>query len=90
MKPREIQSTIMIAFSFISIFLMLIMGLVMYNRFVNASREENVQNTQKLIEQTGKSLEDYLVSMRQISDAAYYNTIKESDFSKTVGISRRK
>lgn len=82
LKPREIQSTIMIAFSFISIFLMLIMGLVMYNRFVNASREENVQNTQKLIEQTGKSLEDYLVSMRQISDAAYYNTIKESDFSK--------
>ena len=54
LKPREIQSTIMIAFSFISIFLMLIMGLVMYNRFVNASREENVQNTQKLIEQTGK------------------------------------
>lgn len=82
LKPREIQSTIMIAFSFISIFLMLIMGLVMYNRFVNASREENVQNTQKLIEQTGKSLEDYLVSMRQISDAAYYNTIKESDFSR--------
>lgn len=82
LKPREIQSTIMAAFSLVSIFLMLIMGFVMYNRFVNASREENVQNTQKLIEQTGKSLEDYLVSMRQISDAAYYNTIKESDFSQ--------
>ena len=81
-KPREIQSTIMAAFSLISIILMLVMGLVLYNRFMMVSREENVQNTQKLVEQTGKSLEDYLVSMRQISDAAYYQTIKESDFSK--------
>lgn len=81
-KPREIQSTIMAAFSVISIFIMLVMGLVMYNRFLIVSREENVQNTQKLMEQTGKSMEDYLVSMRQISDTAYYNTIKESDFSQ--------
>lgn len=81
-KPREIQSTIMAAFSLISIILMLVMGLVLYNRFIMVSREENVQNTQKLVEQTGKSLEDYLVSMRQISDAAYYQTIKESDYLK--------
>ena len=81
LKPWEIQSTIMIAFSVISVFIMVVMGLVMYRRFVNITREENVQNTQKLVEQTGKSLEDYLVSMRQISDAAYYNTIKENDFS---------
>lgn len=37
---------------------------------------------QKLMEQTGESLEDYLVSMRQVSDTVYYNIIKESDFSK--------
>ena len=81
-KPKEIQSTIMAAFSLISIFIMLAMGFVMYNQFLFVTREENVQNTQKLIEQTGKSLEDYLVSMRQISDTAYYNAIKESDFSR--------
>ncbi|MBS6723779.1 MAG: sensor histidine kinase [Clostridiales bacterium] len=72
----------MAAFSLISIILMLVMGLVLYNRFMMVSGEENVQNTQKLVEQTGKSLEDYLVSMRQISDAAYYQTIKESDYLK--------
>lgn len=83
-KPREIQSTIMAAFSLISVFIMLVMGIIMYNRFLSIIREENVQNTQKLIEQTGKSLEDYLVSMRQISDALYYNTIKESEFSRDV------
>ena len=41
-----------------------------------------MQSTQKLMEQTGESLEDYLVSMRQVSDTVYYNIIKESDFSK--------
>lgn len=81
LKPREIQSTIMIAFSVISISLMLVLGVVMYFRFSNLSRQETVQSTQKLMEQTGENLEDYLVSMRQISDAAYYNVIKENDFS---------
>ena len=33
------------------------------------------------MEQTEESLEDYLVSMRRISDALYYNLIKENDFS---------
>lgn len=80
-KPREIQSTIMIAFSLISLSLMMVLGIVMYIRFSNLSRHETVQSTQKLMEQTGENLEDYLVSMRQISDAAYYNVIKENDFA---------
>ena len=80
-KPREIQSTIMIAFSLISLSLMMVLGIVMYIRFSNLSRQETVQSTQKLMEQTGENLEDYLVSMRQISDAAYYNVIKENDFA---------
>ena len=80
-KPREIQSTIMIAFSLISLSLMMVLGIVMYIRFSNLSRQETVQRTQKLMEQTGENLEDYLVSMRQISDAAYYNVIKENDFA---------
>lgn len=80
-KPRGIQSTIMIAFSIISISLILVMGIVMYARLSRMSRQETVQSTQKLIEQTGENLEDYLVRMRHISDAVYYNVIKENDFS---------
>lgn len=71
----------MIAFSLISLSLMMVLGIVMYIRFSNLSRHETVQSTQKLMEQTGENLEDYLVSMRQISDAAYYNVIKENDFA---------
>lgn len=75
------QSTIMITFSVISISIMLLLGSVMYIRFSALSRQEIIQSTKKLMEQTEEGLEDYLVSMRQISDALYYNVIKESDFS---------
>lgn len=37
----------------------------------------------------GESLEDYLVSMRQVSDTVYYNIIKESDFSNKTGDSKQ-
>ncbi len=76
-----IQSTIMLAFSAISIALMLILGLALEARFSAVFRNEVIQSTQKLMEQTGESLEDYLIAMRQISDAAYYNAIKEYDIS---------
>ena len=60
---------------------MLVLGIVVYLRFSASSRQEIIQSTQKLMEQTVENLEDYLVSMRQISDAVYYNVIKECDLS---------
>lgn len=81
LKPKGMQSTIMIAFSMISISIMLLLGSVMYLRFSALSRQEIIQSTKKLMKQTEEGLEDYLVSMRQISDALYYNVIKENDFS---------
>ena len=69
LKPRGIQSTIMFSFSVISISIMVILGALMYLRFSNAAREEMIQSTRKLMEQTGENLEDYLGSMRRISDA---------------------
>ena len=80
-NQKGIQTTLIITFSVISVSIMLILGIVLYARFSALSREEIIQSTQMLMEQTGENLEDYLISMRQISDAAYYNVIKESDFS---------
>ena len=79
-KPRGMQATVMLVFSSISFFIMLVLGIGMYARFSAASRQEITQSTHKLMEQTGENLEDYLVNMRQISDAVYYNVIKENDF----------
>lgn len=81
-EPRGMQSTVMIAFSLVSFFIMLVLGAVLYLRFSTLSREEMIQSTQTLTEQAGENLEDYLVSMRRISDAVYYNVIKESDFAE--------
>lgn len=81
LKPRGMQSILMISFSVLSVVVMLILGVVLYMRFSNVSRNEIVETTRKLMEQTGENLEDYLVSMRQISDAVYYNVVKEGDFS---------
>lgn len=80
-KPRGMQSTIMLVFSGISVAVMMILGIMVYLRVSAASREEMIGSTEKLMEQTGENMEDYLVSMRQISDAVYYNVIKENDFS---------
>ena len=68
--PGEIQSTIMVAFSVISIAIILCMGSIMYVRFLNLTRQHTLESTQNLMKQTGENLEDYLVNMRQISEAA--------------------
>ncbi len=80
-KQRGMQSTIMLASSIISISIMVILGIGVYIRFSATSRQDTIQGTKKLMEQTGEHLEDYLVSMRQISDAVYYNVMKENDLS---------
>lgn len=80
MKPGGIQSTLMLVFSFISVLTMLLMGVLMYMRFSMLSRQETIESSRKLMEQTGESMEDHLVNMRQISDAVYYNVVKENDF----------
>lgn len=80
MKPGGIQSTLMLVFSFISVLTMLLMGVLMYMRFSMLSRQETIESSRKLMEQTGESMEDYLVNMRQISDAVYYDVVKENDF----------
>lgn len=80
LKPGEIQTTLMLVVSGISLVTMFLMGIIMYMRFSTLSRQETIESSRKLMEQTGETMEDYLVNMRQISDAVYYNVVKENDF----------
>lgn len=80
LRPGGIQTTLMLVVSCISLVTMLLMGILMYVRFSTLSRQETIESSRKLMEQTGESMEDYLVNMRQISDAIYYNVVKENDF----------
>lgn len=81
LKPKGMQSMVMLAFSLISISIMLILGVVMYIKFSALSQREMIQDTETLMEQTRERLEEYLIAMRQISDTVYYNVIKENDLS---------
>lgn len=83
-KPGNIQTTIMIAFSIISALIIFSMGIMMYWRFSDISEENIIENNQKLMDQTVESVENYLINMRQISDAAYYYVIKENDLSGNI------
>lgn len=47
LQPRGMQTTIMIAFSVISISIMLTLGIVLYMRFSALSRQEIIQTTEK-------------------------------------------
>ena len=78
-KPGDIQSTIMVAFSVISTLIMVCMGVMVYWRFSSITQQNIVDNNRKIMDQTVDSIENYLVNMRQVSDAAYYDVIKEND-----------
>ncbi len=76
-----IQSTILISFTLVSVIFLLMATVSMYQNFAAQTRKTMTANTERLISQTTSSLEDYLVSMRRLSDALYYNAIREVDLS---------
>lgn len=78
---RSIQMSILIPFTVVSLVFMLVLALVLYRQFRNRSLNMQTQSTQQLQEQMGTNLEDYLRNMRRMSDALYYDVIKEMDFS---------
>lgn len=82
-NKSSMQSIIMVAFATMSISVILLMGIIMYSRWYSSAAKENIQATQDVMEQTTNGLENYLRRMRQISDTAYYNIIKENDVSDT-------
>ena len=58
LQPRGMQTTIMIAFSVISISIMLTLGIGLYMRFSAVSRQEIIQTQEKMMVPTGGTLEE--------------------------------
>ncbi|WP_026491093.1 sensor histidine kinase [Butyrivibrio sp. XPD2002] len=78
--PRTIQSIILISFTLVSSVCMLFLGMSMYQRFERRSRQMMTDNSLLMLARTTDSIEDYLRRMRRISDAMYYDVIKDMDF----------
>ena len=74
-----IQATITMSFTLIAGIGMILIGLILYSRFSARSLDITTENAGQFLSQTKRSVEDYLRSMRQISDTLYYFSIKNKD-----------
>ncbi len=78
-KHQSIQVTISLSFTIVSVCSMGLLGVTLYNRFVNKMEEMTIESSEQLLNQTAINLESYLRNMRRISDAMYYTVIKNKD-----------
>ncbi len=85
---RSIQVTISVSFTIVALVCMLAMGVALYQRFSVRSEKMLTDSAQLTLDQTVINFEDYLRSMRRMSDAIYYNVIKDQDISKETPISQ--
>jgi two-component system sensor histidine kinase YesM len=76
-----IQMTILISFTVLSVCSMTFLGVTLYRQFVQRMEAAAKENSTQLLSQTAINLEDYLRSMRRISDAMYYSVIKDTDLA---------
>lgn len=79
--PKSIQVTISVSFTITAVCIMCFLGILLYQQFARKTELLYVENTEQLLNQTAISLEDYLRSMRRISDAMYYSVIKDKDLA---------
>ena len=84
--PRSIQVTVSVSFTVVALVCMLAMGIALYQRFAVRSEKMLTDSAELTLDQTAINLEDYLRSMRRMSDAIFYNVIKNQDISKETPI----
>ncbi len=80
-QAQSIQITIALSFTIVSVLCMGILGISLYNQFVNRLRDTTIQSTEQVLDQTAINLETYLRNMRRISDAMKYSVIKGKDLA---------
>ena len=78
-KARNMQMTISVSFTLLSVCCMCFLGVMLYQQFSRKAENLTVENSRQLLNQTTINLEDYLRNMRRISDAMYYSVIKNTD-----------
>ena len=78
-KPLSVQVGLALSFTLVSLFAMGVFGVTMYHLFVNRMENMMSENAEQLLDQTAINLENYLKSMRRISDSMYYTVIKDKD-----------
>lgn len=82
MRLRSTQVILSFSFTLVSVCSTAILGVSLYNRFVDRMEKLAMENVSQLLNQTSINLETYLRSMRRISDTMYYSVIKDKDLAE--------
>lgn len=79
---RGMQFLISISFTLVALVGMAFIGVFLYQSYGKATEEIIISDTQQLLNQVEINLNSYLRSMMRISDAMYYNVIKNIDLDE--------
>lgn len=79
---HSIRTSIILSCSAVSILLLISVGIMMNTVFTIRSRNMTLEAVRQADAQTVVNIEDYLKSMRNMSDTMYYSVIKDKDIAK--------
>ena len=80
---RSFHNMLLMSFMLFSVFLILFLSIVLYAQFSIRFRISQEKQSEQLLKQGSIQLEEYLLRMRRISDALYYNVVKGTDVDYT-------
>lgn len=80
---RGMQFQITLSYTLVSIVGMMFIGIFLYQSYGKAAEDIVIDNTQRVIDQVEINLSTYLRNMMRISDAMYYNVIKNIDLDES-------
>lgn len=80
-RSKNIQYTIALAFTGITLVAMMLVGVVLYTGFFSSAETMMKENNTRLVEQIGLNLDMYLKNMMRVSETAYYRVIKKHDLA---------
>ena len=85
-RRSSIQLILSLSFTAVAVAGMVFLGMTLFLRFSATTNAQTSENTQRVISQVNLSLDAYLRGMMRVSDAAYYQVIKDTDLG-TGGLS---
>ena len=80
-KRRSIQLVISFSFTLVAIISMSFMAMSFYTNYINTSRQNAIDNDEKIVEQISWNLNSYLRNMMGVSNSMYYSVIKNLDLT---------
>lgn len=80
-RSKNIQYTIALAFTGITLVAMVLVGVVLYTGFFSSAETMMKESNTRVVEQIGLNLDMYLKNMMRVSETAYYRVIKKHDFA---------